>query len=89
MQRTRVEVPGRSAMRAEDDPAFNDQHHLSLSYARLLGRRVAEGYGGDLVRIGFPRPVIGNSAGVLYPRPAPAKIAVHSNEGEVNARFRL
>ena len=46
-------------MRAEDEPAFYDQHHLSLSYARLLGRRVAEGYGGDLVRIGFPRPASG------------------------------
>ena len=43
-------------MRAGDEPAFYDQHHLSLSYAKMLGQRVAEGYGEDLVRVGFPVP---------------------------------
>lgn len=41
-------------IQAGDEPAFYDQHHLSLSFARLLGQRVAEGYGEDLVGIGFP-----------------------------------
>ena len=43
-------------IQTEDEPAFYDQHHLSLSFATLLGQRIVENYSQDLVRSGFPSP---------------------------------
>ena len=43
-------------IQTEDEPAFYDQHHLSLSFASLLGQRIVENYSRDLVRSGFPSP---------------------------------
>ena len=43
-------------IRTENEPAFYDQHHLSLSFATLLGQRIVENYSQDLIRAGFPSP---------------------------------
>ncbi len=39
------------------EPAFYDKHHLSISLARHLGRRVAKVYNSDLLTWGFPAVV--------------------------------
>ena len=44
-------------LQAGDEPAFYDQHHLSLSFASLLGQRIVESYSQDLVQSGFPSPI--------------------------------
>lgn len=43
---------------AAGEPAFYDNHHLSLPFARLLGRKIAESYREDLVSAGFPTPTV-------------------------------
>jgi peptidoglycan/LPS O-acetylase OafA/YrhL len=39
------------------EPYSYDRHHLSLGYARLLGRRIGQVYGKELVQIGLPPPL--------------------------------
>lgn len=41
-------------MYANGEPAFYDQDHLSLGFAKYMGDRIAELYGNDLSRIGLP-----------------------------------
>lgn len=41
---------------ANGEPAFYDQHHLSLGFARYLGRRIVDEHRADLAGIGLPVP---------------------------------
>ena len=43
-------------MEGNGEPAFYDQHHLSLGYAQLLGRRMWAEYENELTALGFPGP---------------------------------
>jgi hypothetical protein len=47
---------GSCAIEANGEPAFYDKHHLSFSYAQLVGRRIAAVYGPALAATGFPAP---------------------------------
>lgn len=44
-------------MEANGEPAFYDQHHLSLGYARFMGQQLAKRHAADLVAAGLPEPV--------------------------------
>jgi hypothetical protein len=44
-----------------DEPAFYDAHHLSLSFAAMLGQRIADRYGQELIQSGFPAPTVGSN----------------------------
>jgi peptidoglycan/LPS O-acetylase OafA/YrhL len=39
------------------EPYSYDTNHLSLGYARLLGRRIAQMHGEELIRLGLPPPL--------------------------------
>ena len=41
-----------------DEPAFYDRHHLSLSFATMLGQRIADRYAQELIQSGFPPPAL-------------------------------
>jgi peptidoglycan/LPS O-acetylase OafA/YrhL len=41
---------------ANGEPAFYDQDHLSMGFARYMGDRIVETHKDDLVRAGFPDP---------------------------------
>ena len=43
-----------------DEPAFYDVHHLSLSFATMLGQRIADRYGQELIQSSFPPPTGSN-----------------------------
>lgn len=45
-------------MYANGEPAFYDQHHLSMGFARYLGDRIAETHLADLVAAGLPVPIM-------------------------------
>ncbi len=45
------------AIQTSDEPAFYDPHHLSLSFATMLGQRIAKRYRQELVHAGFPPPL--------------------------------
>jgi len=40
---------------ANGEPFTYDQHHLSFGFARFVGQRIAETYGGKLEQLKFPR----------------------------------
>ncbi len=45
---------------AYGEPAFYDQHHLSLGFAEYMGDRILELHKGDLVKAGLPVPSASN-----------------------------
>jgi len=44
---------------ADNEPMFYDQHHLSYSFARHLGRLMWVRYGDELMQYGLPQPEVG------------------------------
>lgn len=44
------------AVQGNGEPAFYDQHHLSLGFARYLGQRLGEEHSAELVAAGLPEP---------------------------------
>lgn len=44
-------------MYANGEPAFYDEHHLSMGFAQYMGDRIVETHGDDLARIGLPVPL--------------------------------
>ncbi|MGH8055022.1 MAG: acyltransferase family protein [Stenotrophomonas sp.] len=44
------------AVQADGEPAFYDQHHLSWSFARYMGRRLAADHARELATAGLPVP---------------------------------
>ncbi len=46
----------RCVVEANGEPAFYDQHHLSLGFAHFLGARLAQDHAADLVAAGLPEP---------------------------------
>lgn len=46
----------RCAVQGNGEPAFYDQHHLSLGFARYMGQRLAVEHAAELASIGLPVP---------------------------------
>lgn len=67
------EVPATCVMEANGEPAFYDQHHLSLGFAHYMGRRLATVHGPELARIGLPVPVQAGAPDDRHAAPAAAR----------------
>ncbi len=48
------DIPSSCAIEADQEPAFYDQHHLSLAFSHLMGRRLGEAHGKELAALGLP-----------------------------------